>query len=150
MRDVTVSLVGTWTLLSYEIHRSDEVVRPYGRNPKGLLIYTADGFMCLAAMATDRTKSAADEIRSASDREKAHIVETFGSYCGKYDVSAGKVIHHVEIGLFPNVVGTSQERSLALDGDTLSLSTPAATVNGVTQTARLVWQRVSPRGSETP
>jgi hypothetical protein len=52
------------------------------------------------------------------------------------------VIHEVDLSLFPNWVGTSQVRAVALSG-TLTLSTRPFTVGGEVQTAHLVWERES-------
>jgi hypothetical protein len=44
------------------------------------------------------------------------------AYAGRYSFSGDRVIHHVELSLFPNWVGTDQQRSVELSGDRLILS----------------------------
>ena len=53
------------------------------------------------------------------------------------------MIHHVELSLFPNWVGTDQQRSVELSGDRLILSQPLL-LAGTQQVPRLVWERVDP------
>jgi hypothetical protein len=43
-------------------------------------------------------------------------VEGFVAYGGRYSFSGDRVIHHVEMSLFPNWVGSDQERTVSLTG----------------------------------
>jgi Lipocalin-like domain len=52
------------------------------------------------------------------------------------------VLHHVELSLFPNWVGVTQERLVKLSGDRLTLSTRPLLLQGRQQTAQLLWERV--------
>lgn len=52
------------------------------------------------------------------------------------------VIHHVKASLFPNWVGTDQERFVVWDGARLLLSTAPTVLGGQQLTAHLVWERV--------
>jgi hypothetical protein len=51
------------------------------------------------------------------------------------------VRHHIELSLFPNWTGVTQERIVSLNGDTLRISTPPLLIKGKVQTAHLVWKR---------
>jgi len=78
----------------------------------------------------------------------------------RYEVRGEKVIHHVEISLFPNWSGPSgsgkaQERSFAfshvilseakdLSGDRLTLTAPPMRIGGVELTLVAIWQRPLP------
>ena len=70
-------------------------------------------------------------------------VEGYVSYCGRYEVNGDKVIHHIEVSLFPNWVGVRQERMYELDGDRLTLSTPLMLVGGRRLSTHLIWERAS-------
>jgi Lipocalin-like domain len=48
----------------------------------------------------------------------------------------------VELSLFPNWVGSDQERLVELRGNRLRLSTRPVLLGGVQQTAHLIWERV--------
>jgi Lipocalin-like domain len=50
----------------------------------------------------------------------------------------------VERSLFPNWVGTDQQRSVELTGDRLILSGRPLLLAGIQQVPRLVWERVNP------
>ncbi len=49
-------------------------------------------------------------------------MEGFVAYAGRYSFRGDRVIHHVELSLFPNWVGTDQQRWVELAGDRLTLS----------------------------
>ncbi len=51
------------------------------------------------------------------------------------------MIHHLELSLLPNLVGTDQVRYYTLEGDRLTISTPPMLQAGKLQTSHLIWQR---------
>src|SRR5919112_4198701 len=61
----------------------------------------------------------------------------------RYDFLGDRVVHHVELSLFPNWIGGDQERLVDLRGERLTLSTRALLLRGIQQTAHLIWERVS-------
>jgi hypothetical protein len=137
-------LIGTWRLLSWE-NRSVEdsqVSYPLGKDATGYIMYNEDGYMFVAIMAPNRLRFAADDLLSATKEEEAQAEETYVSYCGRYDFLGDKVVHHVEMSLFPNWIGGDQERVVDLRGSRLTLSTRALLLRGIQQTAHLVWERV--------
>ena len=137
------SFVGTWRLVSFELRTADgQVHHLFGHDPVGYIMYHADGFMSVAFMTADRTLFAANDPRGGSPEEKVAAMDTFSSYCGRYEVKGDTVVHHIEISLFPNWKGVDQVRFFTFDGDRLTLSTPPMKVAGVEQTAHLIWERV--------
>ncbi len=144
-------LVGTWRLVSFEVRGADGRVRfPYGRDAAGYIMYGADGFMSVQFGPADRPRFADDDFGGKSDGEWAAIARGYTSYCGRYELRGDRVLHHVELSLFPNWVGQTQERFLSLDGDRVTLRTPPFRVRGEERTGVLVWERVAqaPRGGE--
>ena len=136
-------IVGTWTLVSFEAHGADGAISyPLGRDAIGYLMYSADGHMQVALSAADRPHLAVERLADGTVEERAEAARTFVAYGGRYTVAGDRVIHHVQIGLFPNWVGTDLERHADLSGDRLTLQTPLQVVRGRPRTARLVWQRV--------
>ena len=130
---------GTWRLQSFEVRTSaEDVSYPYGRDAKGYLIYTEDGYMAVAVMKAHRADFNSSDMLSASLDEKRVAFDTFASYCGTYEVRENKVIHHVQLSLFPNWSGSDQERFFKFSADQLVLSTPIA----AGATAIVVWRRV--------
>jgi Lipocalin-like domain len=51
------------------------------------------------------------------------------------------VLHHVELSLYPNWVGATQERLVKINGDRLALRTRLLLLQGREQTAHLLWER---------
>lgn len=137
-------LIGTWRLVSWE-NRSvgdDQVSYPVGRDAVGYIIYNQDGYMFVAIMAPNRLRFAAEDLFSGTTEEEAQAEETYVSYCGRYDLQGDVVFHHVELSLFPNWVGTEQERLVELRGNRLTLSTRPILLEGTERTAHLIWERV--------
>src|ERR671932_507328 len=136
-------LVGTWRLTSWENHDgAGQITSPVGRDPRGYIIYTADGYVSVQIMTAQRQRFAADDLLQGSTDEKARAAETFIAYAGGYELASDTVIHHVELSLFPNWVGTRQVRHLDLAGDRLTLSAGPMVLAGRKQIARLIWERV--------
>jgi hypothetical protein len=56
-----------------------------------------------------------------------------------------RVVHHVEVSLFPNWVGSAQVRHYELAGNRLTLSTAPLLQGGRERRAYLVWERAGKR-----
>jgi Lipocalin-like domain len=91
-----------------------------------------------------RAGFAAGDLLGGTTEEKAPVVEGYVAYAGRYSFHGDRVIHHVELSLFPNWVGTDQQRSVELSGDRLILSASPLLLAGTQQVPRLVWERVDP------
>ena len=135
--------VGAWRLVSFEVRAADGGISyPYGPDASGYIIYGSDGYMSVAIMSADRPDFGAADILGGSPQERAEAARTYVSYCGRYEVRDGTVVHRVEVSLFPNWVGTEQERYYELEGDRLRLSTAPMLLGGSEQRAYLIWERV--------
>lgn len=135
-------LVGTWSLQSYQLIGSRGRVRhPYGEFPVGYILYGADGYMAVAIMRADRQPSEATDILRRTKEEAAEAARTYLSYAGTYDLLADRVIHHVEVSLFPNWSGTEQIRFYRFEANRLELSTAPWEDCPTVAHAHLVWQR---------
>jgi len=136
-------LIGTWKLVSWENRGAEgQLSYPLGRDARGYLTYTLDGYMFVAIMRDNRANFVSDDLLGGTTEEKAQASESHVSYCGRYEYQRDKVIHHVEVSSFPNWVGVAQERLAELEGNRLTLSTHAILLEGRQQTAHLVWERV--------
>jgi hypothetical protein len=137
------ALVGAWRLVSWENQAADgQVSYPMGSDPIGYVIYTGDGRFSVTISGRGRAGFAADDLLSGTTEEKARAVEGFISYAGRYSFHGNRVIHHVELSLFPNWVGSDQERWVELAGDRVTLSASPFLLAGKPQVPRLVWERV--------
>lgn len=143
--------IGTWRLLSLEARTSTgDVSYPYGRDAVGYLLYTREGYMSVSIMQARRANFASLDDLAAAAAEKAAAFDSYSSYSGRYEVRGQKVIHHVEISLFPNWSGpdgrgTDQERFFAFspDGDRLTLTAPPMQIGGVDLNLVATWQRLA-------
>lgn len=137
------SLVGTWRLVSWEL-RDDEghVSYPFGRDAVGYLTFTDDGHMAVIITTADRQPFGEADMLRGTAEEKAAAAETCVAYCGTYRIDGDSVRIQVETSLFPNWLGTTQERRIEHEGGRIVLSLPPAVWLGRRQVARLVWTRV--------
>ena len=137
------ALVGAWRLVSWENQAADgQVTYPMGPDPIGYVPYAADGRFSVTISRRDRAGFAAGDLLSGTTQEQARAVEGFVAYAGRYSCHGDRVIHHVELSLFPNWVGTDQQRSVELAADRLTLSASPLLLAGKQQIPRLVWERV--------
>ena len=135
-------IVGTWKLVSWENRTTDgQVSYPFGKEATGYILYSAEGYMSVAIM-TDCPHFVSGDVLGGTPEEKAGAMETYVSYCGRYEIQDGSVIHHIEVSLFPNWVGVQQKRFFNFEGNQLQLSTPPILQQGKEQTGHLIWQRV--------
>ena len=136
-------LVGTWRLVAWENRVGEaDVTYPFGEDPVGYIMYGSDGYMSVSIMRRNRAPFAAGDLLSAEADELQAAARTYVSYCGHYEVGPDRVIHHVEVSLFPNWVGMQQERLVEFRGDRLTLSTHPLLLEGRERTAHLVWERM--------
>ena len=141
--DARGALVGGWRLVSWENRATDgQVTYPMGIDALGALLYTADGRFSVTISRRGREGFAAGDLLSGTSEEKARAVEGFVAYAGRYSFHGDRVIHHVELSLFPNWVGSDQERSVELAGNRLILSASPLLLAGKLQVPRLIWERV--------
>ena len=104
--------LGTWKLVSIKTREADGRVFKRGRR-SGYIMYGDDGYMSVALMKEDRPKFASGDIGGGTVEEKVAAVEGYMSYCGWYEVKDDRVVHHIEVSLFPNWVGVKQARAIA-------------------------------------
>jgi hypothetical protein len=135
-------LIGTWNLVSYTITNAEgtKIAEPFGPNPQGMLIYTANGFMSGHLMSANRSQTGSDLPQKASTEEKVLAFDTYIGYCGTYELQEDRVIHHVTTSFFPNWVGTDLIRVMRLDGDLLVLTAPPVTGKKM-RTVQIIWRR---------
>lgn len=137
-------LEGTWQLESWAVGYSDRdnFTYPYGEDPQGLLLYTADGWMSASISRSDRALLPPDvSFRKLEESVRAAAFTSYFHYAGRYRVVDGDVIHYVTQSLNPNFPGTEQLRHAELDGQTLVLSGKDQ-VGEITRFHSLVWHRL--------
>jgi len=139
-------IVGAWRLVSFEIEREDEtVIRPFGADAQGMIIYTDSGRFSVQVMRSDRPSIAAGDQMRGTPEEIEAIYKGCISYYGSYELDAegGFVVHRVEGSLFPNWEGEGQKRFFELSGDRLRLRTPPTLWGGGGRIVGVLdWERV--------
>ncbi len=139
-----VPLMGVWKLLSFAARREgEENSFPFGKDAKGLLIYTDVGRFSVQMMRASRPKFVSGDQQKGTVEEVSQCFTGCISYFGRYefDANGGIVIHHIESSLFPNWEGT-QKRFLEFHGSQMSLMTPPVMWNGKMTIGAMVWERV--------
>jgi hypothetical protein len=135
-------LLGSWRLVAWDWDTVDGAVQsPLGEDPLGQITYDASGTVSAQLMRRDQLHFRDEDWRRATDEEKAAAWSGYFGYFGTFtvDEDAGVVVHHVEGGSFPNLVGTAQVRRCSFNGDQMSLAadTPWGQV-------RIVWEKMAP------
>lgn len=142
---VTANLVGAWSLESYvDTIDGAETMHPLGLDPKGLLIYTPDGFMSALLMRTDSSLlnlgNANERIGSDGPEKAGYFIGYSGTY--HFDEHAATVFHMASVSFAPGLIGRRLERRVKLDGDHLTLTVATSRVEGNPVTSSLSWLRL--------
>jgi hypothetical protein len=138
--------VGTWELKSAEAQFANGAVGlPYGRNPRGYIIYDAAGHMAVPLMNPERPAFAGRDKSLGTEAENRNAIRTYEAYLGTYEVDEanGAVHHYVQGSMFPNWTGSDQCRFFEFADGRLVLSTAEIPYNGTALIGRLVWERVA-------
>ena len=136
-------LVGTYRLLSFENYADDgEVQQPFGPDPKGFILYTAEGYMSAILMRADRPNFAAGDILGGADEEKLEAFASSSAYAGRWEIVGDQIIHHLEVTTYPNWTGTDQLRHFELTDTHFTLFPPKMIMNGKIRHGRVHWERL--------
>ena len=136
-------LVGTWIMIS-AVATTKEGTKSSDRwttNPKGQIIFEANGRYSLMISRPDIPKFAANSINQGSAEENSAVVRgtiaNFGSW--SIDEASKTITTNVEASTFPNMNGNSQKRVItSLTADELKYTNPASAAGTVD---KVVWRR---------
>lgn len=123
------SVIGSWSLERFDIEEPSKNIRPWGRNTKGLLIYTPDGHMSV---------SINRDVENKSGQESKDLFDSILFYSGTYVTESEIIRHKVTNASNPSRIGKEMVRYAALDGDRLTLKSPVETFGQAT----VVWRRI--------
>jgi hypothetical protein len=124
-------LVGTWTIISATTKLPDGSLA-WGPNPKGLYVFTENGYYSSHLLRTDRPKFASkNRATGTPDENKAAVLGNSSNY-GTYSVNEANKSFTVKFegSLFPNWEGTEQTRPFTIAGDELTVTNPSPSVGG--------------------
>jgi hypothetical protein len=106
-------LVGTWLQVSIDVVSGDGTRRPlYGENPKGIVIYTSDGYFSLMQARINLPKLASGRPATATVEEAKAVVAGSIAYFGRYSLDETSNVLSVDIqaSTFANQVGDPTEK----------------------------------------
>jgi hypothetical protein len=136
-----LDLVGVWRFIAgYAIaEETGERIELYGADPRGYGIFEPSGRMMAMLEASGR-------VAGKSEAERAELYRSMVAYSGKWSVDAEKFITEVDLASDPSLVGTTQVRYYAYDGQIMSLRTPPMALpafNGRNAVIYADWKRES-------
>jgi hypothetical protein len=136
-------IVGTWRLVAATQRMIDGTERPdpnVGAQARGYIIYTPTGQVCAMLGNSERARWMVGD--QPTPAEALAITGNMVAYCGTYTVdrAGGFVLHHVELDLSPNRIGTDRKRFFTISGDRLVLRPAPPLPEGV-QDWTVTWQR---------
>ena len=122
------SLVGAWSLTEAITIAAAGHVSPWlGREKgSGLIVYEATGMMSVQiASARQPLPHGTDFLSLPGDRRLPYL-DSYYAYFGRYefDPASSTVTHFVEASLYPDEVGMTLRRTVALSGNIVTLTTP--------------------------
>ena len=136
-------LLGTWRLKALETRASDgSIYYPYGKEVLGYIIFSPQGYFSATIMNAKRKRFSTQDIKGGSIEEKADAEDSYLSYSGPYEIQEDKFRVKVEVSLFPNWIGTTQERSYKIEGKKLSVITAPTIAYGKEQRGYLIFEHV--------
>ena len=139
---MSVQLAGSWRLVAWRrVAQDGTITYPFGENPSGLLIYTADGRMAVQMAAANRPALPTEDALGGDVQARAAAYSTCLAYFGTYELQGDTVVHRIDASLFPNWSGAEQRRPFTFDGKELVLRTPPVPVANGTVVNEIAWAR---------
>jgi Lipocalin-like domain len=138
-------LVGTWQLATFTATSGNQVSYPLGEHPGGYIGFSPARFWVMLVDSTRKAPAAA----ALTDAEAVSLMKTSASYTGRYDVDPAqtpdgmKVTIHVDAASNQTLTGTNRVFFMHVDGDKLTLKSPAVFVpmTGLTSAVQLHFVR---------
>ena len=128
-------LVGTWTIVSNDNVAPDGTKRQiFGANPKGILMFEANGRYAQIFVRPDRPKFKANNRLQGTPEEIRAAYEGALVHFGIWSVTEADIVIRTEGALYPNQEGTEGKRTIVkLTADELKLANPASGAGGTTE-----------------
>jgi len=152
-------LLGAWELISYVVYSeksASDVFYPLGKDARGIIMYTADGYMSAQLQRPGQEDFAtAKSPVDGSESELAESAKKYIGYTGPFYLDETGPVpvlqHHFSVSSFPNWLGDTQKRVVRLDGDqlVLSLDTPVE-LKGELWNPVLTWHRLANNQASKP
>src|SRR5262249_6250088 len=136
-------LLGAWSLVTVIGEGPDgSKVEVFGANPKGIIIFTREGFFSLFQSNAEVPKIAANDRAKATEEEATAVIRASIAYYGNYSVNEAEKTLSVRIdgSTFANLIGGPAQRRLiiSLTSEALGFTNPRTPAGVTLQT---VWKR---------
>jgi hypothetical protein len=121
-------LVGSWLATSITAEQGGSRTELFGENPRGLVMFGADGRYVVLLARRGLPKFASNARTSGTPEENRAAVQGSFAHAGTYTVDEANktLVFRIETSTFPNFDGTEQRRTFALSGDTLTYTVPTS------------------------
>src|SRR5438270_9368939 len=132
-------LIGTWTFVS-STTKLPNGSPAWGTNPKGLLIFTENGYFSSQIVRSDLPKFASNNRAQGTPEENKAVVQGSSATFGTYTVDETKKTYTLKFegSSFPNRAETEQTRAFTIAADELKVTNPSTSVGG---SSELVYKR---------
>jgi len=136
-KSIKEQLVGTWTCVS-STTKLPNGSPAWGTNPKGLLIFTENGYFSSQIVRSDLPKFASNNRAQGTPEENKAVVQGSIANFGTYTVDETKKAYTLKFegSSFPNRTETEQTR--AFTADELKVANPSTSIGG---SSELVYKR---------
>lgn len=156
-------LIGGWELIrwgSYNKDDPEDVMYPFGKDCKGTINYTPDGYMSAMLQASKVSSWTAGFMKGTTEEYSDTCTKTLG-YSGPFFIdqeeeSTAKLIHHMNVSIPPNWIGQNQIRMAEMkeDGGELYLTLRPQIVDdrgdGVQRLQRVEWRKMKDNSKSKP
>lgn len=137
-----IKLVGTWQLVSFTATTGDKIGFPLGDRPGGYVGITSNRFWVMLVDSTRKPPASA----AFTDAEAVALMRSSAAYTGKHtiDPAGEKITIHVDAASNQAITGTDRVFFFHVDGNRLTLKSPAAVVaaTGLTSVVQLEFAKV--------
>lgn len=142
MQNIKELLPGAWTFVAViGEHADGSKSEPFGKDPKGVMIFTRDGHFSLFQSRAEVPRIASNDRAKATTDEAIGIVASSIAYYGTYEINETDktLVVKIEGSTLANMSGQAQRRIItALSQDELRFTNPR-TPAGVS--LHTVWRR---------
>jgi hypothetical protein len=145
-KSIKEQLAGAWTLVAVTSEGPDGAKgQPFGPNPKGVIVFSSDGYFSLLQSRGEVPKIAANDRTKATAEEAQGIVASTIAYYGTYTVNETDRTLSVKLlaSTFANLLGGPEQKRIitALTADVLNFTNPRTPAGVTLLTA---WKRAAP------
>ena len=118
-------LVGSWLIVTADNIRPDgSRFQSLGPNPKGIMMFDANGWFSFQIAQPGRPKFASDNRLQGTAEENKATVQGSLAYCGTYSVHNDMLVMRIEASTYPNDEGAEQRRAFTLSDGQLTWKNP--------------------------